>query len=68
MSSDLDRLCSEYEAFCIANQFPAYLSADELQYELLTRDDNSLKPQIIWLEEFMIRWQIAQLCADKVQS
>jgi hypothetical protein len=52
-------LIEEYTTWTIAKGYPQ-ISADELWYELLARDDAALAADIKWLSDFGKRWGEAE--------
>ena len=52
-------LIEEYTVWTVAKGYPQ-LSADELWYELLTRDDAALAADVQWLSDFVKRWEEAE--------
>tara|TARA_R110002126_G_scaffold96265_1_gene225264 strand:- start:263 stop:436 length:174 start_codon:yes stop_codon:yes gene_type:complete len=52
-------LIEEYTVWTVAKGYPQ-LSADELWYELLSRDDAAFAADIQWLSDFIKRWEGAE--------
>jgi hypothetical protein len=55
--NSLDGLTDLYQAWCAERNYPA-ISADELRYELICRNDQADKSHIEWLDAFIAHWDV----------